>query len=185
MKKSQKGFTLVELIVVIAIIGVLAAILVPSMMGYVKKSRLKSANSNAKLVYTTINGCATDLQVDGKIAQIKSSGSSNDGSPVQISSLKSATKTEKPLEYEIYKALSDNGEASGYACWKVQGAEVKCAQWASSEANGEIVGQFPDPITDTEDIGASEKIGGTLAKSKTNYSTVGSGSSTGTGTTGS
>ena len=33
--KAKKGFTLVELIVVIAIIGVLAAILVPTMLGYV------------------------------------------------------------------------------------------------------------------------------------------------------
>lgn len=49
---NKKGFTLVELIVVIAIIGVLAAILIPSMMDYVKKSRLQTANSNAKTAYT-------------------------------------------------------------------------------------------------------------------------------------
>ena len=55
MKNSnKKGFTLVELVVVIAIIGVLAAILVPSMMGYVKKSRLKTANGNAKTAYNAI-----------------------------------------------------------------------------------------------------------------------------------
>lgn len=39
MEKRKKGFTLIELVVVIAIIGVLAAILVPVMMGYVRKSR--------------------------------------------------------------------------------------------------------------------------------------------------
>ena len=40
-----------ELIVVIAIIGVLAAILVPSMLGYVSKAKFSSANSTAKNLY--------------------------------------------------------------------------------------------------------------------------------------
>lgn len=50
MKRKLKGFTLVELIVVIAIVGVLAAILVPQMMGYIRESRVTTANANARAV---------------------------------------------------------------------------------------------------------------------------------------
>ncbi len=58
--KAKKGFTLVELIVVIAIIGVLAAILVPTMMGFVTNSRVTSANSTAASFQDQIEQFLTD-----------------------------------------------------------------------------------------------------------------------------
>ena len=45
LKKNNAGFTLVELIVVIAILGVLMAVLVPQYIQYVEKSRLGVDNS--------------------------------------------------------------------------------------------------------------------------------------------
>lgn len=51
-KKSQAGFSLVELMVVVAIIGVLAAVAVPQVTKYIAKARQSEAKTNLASLYS-------------------------------------------------------------------------------------------------------------------------------------
>lgn len=51
-QKKQQGFTLIELMIVVAIIGVLAAIAIPAYQDYVKKSEAASALATLKALIT-------------------------------------------------------------------------------------------------------------------------------------
>jgi len=60
-KMARKGFTLVEVIVVLVILAVLAAILIPSMIGWINKSKDKAALANARSWLNASKACFAEL----------------------------------------------------------------------------------------------------------------------------
>ena len=138
MKNSnKKGFTLVELVVVIAIIGVLAAILVPSMMGYVKKSRLKTANGNAKTAYNAVAEYVTDQETLGKLSDVD-----DDTAIAGAKSALANNGTDAGLVATDVAKVKDDGDYTWHVQWK-------------KESGDEMIGQYPEaPAT----VAASEAL---------------------------
>ena len=64
MKNKKKGFTLVELIVVLAILAILAAMLVPALTGYIDKANEKKAIATARQYAVAAQSVVSDAYAD-------------------------------------------------------------------------------------------------------------------------
>lgn len=81
MKRAQQGFTLIELMIVVAIIGILAALAVPAYQDYTIRSRVGEASSmsgaarTAIDVYYSENGTLADIPANQASLGLSAAGS--------------------------------------------------------------------------------------------------------------
>lgn len=115
LKKENKGFSLVELIVVVLILGILAVAVTPQIMNWVDKSKkntdettvesIEVAAQAAVLEYMETNAVAAEVYyVDGGTTpSITQSGSANTGLGAKILTAIGAVSDPKQDPTKVYK----------------------------------------------------------------------------------
>lgn len=97
-KKNNKGFSLVELIVVIAIMAVLMVVLAPAMLRYVEKTRVQKDESAVSEVINAVNLALSEEAINE---------ATKENDTVLVSS-NSITSDNKKLEAEVQKTVDPN-----------------------------------------------------------------------------
>ena len=101
-KKNNKGFSLVELIVVIAIMAVLMAVLAPAMLRYVEKSRIQK---DASAVSEAAN--AAELALADEDIYKKAADAGNADITVNVEDDKTITSTIDDVATDVKKTVGD------------------------------------------------------------------------------
>ena len=142
-KRNQKGFTLVELIIVIAILGILMTLAIPRFRGFTNKAKVASDREYAQLIANSI----LILEAEEKITRSSSTGdivvtipkvktgniTITGGTPADVTSLLEGLVAEKELKIAEVLKISIDGDDL-----------IEIKGYDNEGANGDPIFTFPE-----------------------------------------
>ncbi|MXS85990.1 prepilin-type N-terminal cleavage/methylation domain-containing protein [Nitrosomonas sp. HPC101] len=159
MQHNQQGFTLIELMIVVAIIGILAAVAIPAYQDYTVKAKVSNVLSAANSIKTAVAVC---IQENGGVSTNCNEGSN--GVPTVTATKEVAATGSSITDGTIVLALADGiGKGvSGTITFKPTVTNNGSAvTWTSTPSFSESDNQAAyDLITKNNNSAASSSTGG-------------------------
>ncbi len=135
MKKAQQGFTLIELMIVVAIIGILAAVALPAYQDYVAKSKITS------IVATASSGKSSMFDRYSDLGKMPAAVGAADGIDEAGSTTEGFYNTMNGLDYKSALAYARTDTTASFTVTldKINGnVNGKTLKFTYSDAGGEL-----------------------------------------------
>ena len=139
MKKVQQGFTLIELMIVVAIIGILAAVALPAYQDYTVRAKMSEVIGLAAAAKTSVSEYYVTM---GRMPLATSDDSGVNTSPAQSTyvSLVTPVRTSDTV-YRVDYTVANLGEATGVLSFEGTGSP-NGVKWDCATGNTTIVGKY-------------------------------------------